>query len=84
MGNVDSRCKYEHGYLIVQTAKPVYYPNEVVTGTVYLRTNVPMDVSHIDLEVKGKENASFTTRTQRDNEWHDEKHKTKKTLWHFH
>ena len=69
---------------MVQTQAPVYYPGQTVTGTVYLRTNVPLEVKHIDLEIKGKENASFETRVHRDNEWHDEKHKTKKTLWHFH
>ena len=84
MGNVDSRCKHAHGYLMLQTAKPFYYPGEVVTGTVYLRATAPIDVTHIDLEVKGGEKASFEERVRRNDEWHDEKRKTKKTLLHFH
>lgn len=84
MGNIDTRCKHEHGYLMVQTAKPFYYSGEQVTGTVYLRALAPIDVSTIDLEVKGGEKASFTERVHRDNEWHDEKRKTSKTLLHFH
>jgi len=51
MGNVDSRCKHEHGYLMVQTAKQIYYPGEVVTGTVFLRTTHPLEVSHVELDV---------------------------------
>lgn len=84
MGNVDSRSKHAHGYLIVQTAKPFYCPGEMVTGTVYLRVTQPIDVSFIDLEVKGGEKASFVERVHRDNEWHDDKRKTKKTLMKFH
>ncbi|CDW79403.1 UNKNOWN [Stylonychia lemnae] len=83
MGNVDSRCKHEHGYLMVQTAKQIYYPGEVVTGTVYLRTHVALEVSYIELEVQGKEKVSFVTREHRDNEWHHDKHKSKKILWQF-
>ncbi len=67
MGNIDSRSKYQHGYLMLQTAQPFYYPGSVVQGTVYLRCTSPVDVTHIDLEVKGGEKASFVERTHRDN-----------------
>eukprot|EP00347_Sterkiella_histriomuscorum_P005522 403356296 len=83
MGNVDSRCKHDKGYLMVQTAQAQYYPGQQVTGTIFLRTFVPVEAQYIELEIMGKEKASFETRVNRDNEWHDEKHKTKKTLWHF-
>lgn len=59
MGNVDSRCKHTHGYLMVQTASQIYYPGDTVTGTVYLRTTAPLEVKYIELEVQGKEKASF-------------------------
>ena len=49
----------------------------------YLRTSVTLEVKQIDLEIKGKEKASFETRVEKDKEWHDEKHKTKKILFHF-
>jgi hypothetical protein len=68
---------------MIQTAKAVYYPGEVVTGNIFLRTNVPLEVSQIELDVQGKEKVSFVTRENRDNEWHDDKHKHKKILWQF-
>ena len=84
MGNVDSRSKFEQGYIILQTAKPFYMPGEAVTGTIFLRTMVPVNVSTIDLEVSGKEKVSFEVRTNRNNDWHDDKHKAKRTIMHFH
>ena len=84
MGNVDSRSKFEQGYIILQTAKPFYMPGEAVTGTIFLRTMVPVNVSTIDLEVSGKEKVSFVVRTNRNNDWHDDKHKARRTIMHFH
>ena len=37
MGNVDSRSKFEGGYLLYMTDKPFYSPGEIVTGKIYLR-----------------------------------------------
>ena len=90
MGNVDSRSKNDHGYMIVQTAKPFYYPGEMVTGTVFLRSSHPLEVAFIDLEVKGREKVSFIERVTRHNnenntsETEELKRKTNKQLLHFH
>jgi hypothetical protein len=59
MGNVDSRSKFDSGYFIVQTDKPFYSPGEVVTANIYMRISRPLDATHIDLEIKGKEKVSF-------------------------
>ena len=83
MGNVDARCRYDHGYLVVQTAKPFYMPGEVITGNIYLRAMAPLDVKHIDIQIKGTEKGSFVQRVNRDNEWHDEKRKMKKEIIHY-
>ena len=42
MGNIDSRAKFDGGYLFVKTDKPFYYPNNVVYGKIYLRAEVPL------------------------------------------
>jgi Arrestin (or S-antigen), N-terminal domain len=59
MGNVDSRAKFDSGYMLVMTDKPFYEPGENITGKIYLRCNRPIDAKHIDLEVRGKEKGAF-------------------------
>lgn len=59
MGNVDTRCKYDHGYLMVQTASPYYRPGDTVTGSIYLRAMHPLDVTNVVIEVKGAEKVCF-------------------------
>ena len=59
MGNIDSRAKFDGGYIYLQTDKPYYYPGNTVYGKIYIRTDVPMEPSHIDIYVKGKEKADY-------------------------
>ena len=59
MGNIDSRSKFQGGYLYVKTDKPFYYPGDTVYGKIYIRTEVPMSPRNLDIYVKGKEKASF-------------------------
>ena len=47
MGNIDSRSKFNGGYIFVMTDRPYYYPGNVVKGKIYIRTDVPMEPSHI-------------------------------------
>lgn len=42
MGNIDSRAKFDGGYLFVKTDKPFYYPNNTVYGKIYIRAEVPL------------------------------------------
>jgi hypothetical protein len=53
MGNIDSRCRYDHGYICLQTAKPFYCPGEMITGNIYIRTSHPIEARYVELEVKG-------------------------------
>ena len=53
MGNEHSRGRYSKGYLVCQTSKPFFYPGEMVTGQIYLRTNQPIEARHIEIHVKG-------------------------------
>jgi hypothetical protein len=51
------------------TDRPYYYPGNVVKGKIYIRTEIPMEPSHIEIYVKGKEKCSFVeeeTHTRRD------------------
>jgi hypothetical protein len=59
MGNIDSRCHQDSGYMYLQTSKPFYYPGEFITGTVYLRLSRPVEARHVELQVKGKEKGCF-------------------------
>jgi uncharacterized protein YfaS (alpha-2-macroglobulin family) len=47
MGNIDSRAKYDEGYIYVKTDKPYYHPGDVVFGKIYIRSNSLMNPSHI-------------------------------------
>lgn len=40
MGN--SKSKFIKGNIFIQTDKPFYYPNETVTGFIFLRTDLPI------------------------------------------
>ena len=55
MGNIDSRAKFEGGYLFVKTDKPFYYPNNIVYGKIYIRAEAPLQPKDIEIQVKGKE-----------------------------
>lgn len=59
MGNVDSRCKFDSGYLMLQTDKPFYEPGDLITGKIYLRIMRPIDAKHIELKINGKEKGSW-------------------------
>ena len=88
MGNVDSRSKYEYGYMMVQTASPVYNPGAPVTGSIYLRIGPSGCPSRdITLEVKGAEKVSWIERVTRHvdgrTEQEDEKRKAKKEVFKY-
>lgn len=59
MGNIDSRAKNSAGYLLLQTSQPFYEPGSAITGNIYMRTTIPIAATHIEMEIKGKEAASF-------------------------
>ena len=59
MGNIDSRSKFNGGYLFVKTAAPFYYPGQTVYGKIYIRAEVPMNPADLEIFVKGKEKAKF-------------------------
>ena len=75
MGNVDSRCKHDAGYIYVMTDKPFYSPGEQVTGKIFIRCVRPVDAKYIEIEVKGKEKGSFVDEII---EWHDNADGTKR------
>ena len=49
MGNVDSRSKHEHGHLVLQTAKPFYYPGEFITGSIFIRVFHQIEARHVEI-----------------------------------
>ena len=88
MGNVDSRSKYDYGYMMVQTSSPVYNPGALVSGSIYLRIAPgPCPAKEVILEVKGAEKVSWTERVTRHvdgrTEHHDEKRKAKKDVFKY-
>ena len=87
MGNVDSRSKYDYGYMMVQTTQPVFNPGATVSGSVYLRVVQPVPVKDVILQVKGVEKVSWEVRVTRHEdgrqETYDEKRKGKKDVFKF-
>ena len=65
MGNIDSRAKFDCGYLMIQTDKPHYEPGDLITGTIFIRCSQQVQAKHIMLEVKGKEKASWIDMVER-------------------
>ncbi len=65
MGNIDSRCKYDYGYLVVQTDQQLYNPGSVVTGKIAIRAVMPCDPQKILIDVKGVEKMSFIDQETR-------------------
>ncbi len=83
MGTVDSRCQHEHGYLFLQTSKQFYYVGEQVQGTIYMRVTKPVEAKHMEIQVRGKEKASFMETVQRDGQTHHEKRKHNKEILNY-
>lgn len=44
--------------MYIKTDRPYYYPGNTVVGKIYIRTMVPMNPSHIDLHIEGREKTS--------------------------
>lgn len=59
MGNIDSRSQFNGGYIYVRTDRPYYYPGNFVQGKVYIRLDYPMNASHLEFRIKGKETSSY-------------------------
>ena len=55
----DLRGKFDFGYIMLQTEKPFYEPGDSISGTIYLKCAMPVDAKYIEIEVKGKEKASW-------------------------
>jgi hypothetical protein len=84
MGNVDSRSRHEHGYLITQTEQPFYSPGQMITGSIFVRCTAPIhDAKLIEIEVKGKEKVSFIETIRRGEETHHEKRKVVREIIHY-
>jgi hypothetical protein len=62
MGNIDSRAKFDGGYIYVKLDRPYYYPGNKVYGKIYIRTEVPLEPSHIEIYVKGKEKCGYVMK----------------------
>ena len=94
MGNIDSRCGFDGGYIYVKTDQPYYYPGGVVTGRIHIRADSEMDAKKIEIKVKGKEKCSFERDEHVDDDdgGHTERVKEKlkqevldykADIWHF-
>ena len=87
MGNLDSRYKYDYGYMAIQTANPIYNPGSVVSGTIYLRIGMAAPARQVVIEVKGTEKVSWMDSETRHHEGRQEtvqvKRKHKREIFHF-
>lgn len=65
MGNIDSRAKFDGGYLYVKTDRPYYYPGNKVLGKMYIRADRPLDAKLAEFKFRGKEKSSFWIHTDK-------------------
>ena len=75
---IDPRSGFNGGYLYVKTDKPYYYQGSEVQGKIYIRLNVPMNASHLEIRIGGKEKTCFTTSGD-----HPHKEKTEHRIMQF-
>lgn len=68
MGNIDSRCRYDFGYLVVQTDQQLYNPGSQVTGRISIRCTNHCEPKQIILYVRGVEKVSFMDNETRTHE----------------
>ena len=62
MGNIDSRCKNDCGYMVIQTDQQLYNPGSQITGRINIRCTRQCEPRHIIIHVKGVEKISFKDR----------------------
>jgi hypothetical protein len=71
MGNqfeIDSRSKFDNGYLYVRTDRPFYYAGDQVIGKIYVRVEKYLDADRVEIQVNGGEKASYYyTKTDGEN-----------------
>ena len=77
----DSRCQFPKGRIQLQTEHPFYEPGNIVSGVIYMEIMEPIEASHIEIEFKGGEKASFirhyTEAVERNGETHFENREEK-------
>lgn len=56
---IDARSKFEKGYIVIQTERPYYYGNNLVTGNVYVRATEYIDAKELVIAVRGREAVSW-------------------------
>ena len=57
---------YDCGNIIIQTDKPYYKSNEMITGKIYIRVTYPIQATIVEIEVFGKERGSWIDRNFED------------------
>ena len=62
MGSGDSRSKFEHGSLALQTDKSYYAPGEIITEKIYLYLQQAYPDNMLDLEIFGIENVKWVVK----------------------
>jgi hypothetical protein len=65
MGNIDSRAKFDGGYVYLKTDRPYYYPGNKVLGKMYIRGERPMNAKNVEFKFRGKEKSSFWIHTDK-------------------
>ncbi len=78
MGNTQAiketplQIAFSHGFLYIETDKSVYYPGEILKGTVHLLLNEPLGPDNnlpclrLDLKLRGKESFKFLSPKRND------------------
>ncbi|CAI2364882.1 unnamed protein product [Moneuplotes crassus] len=66
MGNIDSKYKFEHGNVYLQTDKAYFVAGEQITGNIYLNLTMGFPASNLEIKVEGKEKCKWTTRESKE------------------
>lgn len=55
----DARCVFKAGKMQLQTEFPFYEPGNTINGKIFIEVPQPVQASHIELEIKGKEEVKW-------------------------
>lgn len=84
MGNIDSRAKFHHGHIFMQTDHPYAISGENMTGNIYIDLQQPYPAVSLDIVIKGEEKCRWTERKTRTVRDHEGKTRTETYYVHHH
>lgn len=83
MGNASAKDTLEGVFMYVEFDRPYFYPDNVVTGKLFIKADVPVEARSLHVRIKTKLSCGFYEVYDNGEERTEEKFKTKQSLLDF-